>query len=115
MIIEQSVRDETYTPITFLENARNCGFKVAWDLDKAFTAERNPNLARVHRTGMALANEATRSLKERTRNEGFLMGVTSAMSQMIVAPIGYFVGTICGVFDVKPEQVYNQLNSEETQ
>jgi len=104
----EKLSQENYTPLTFIKNARKFALRVAWDLDKAYTEDRHPNLARINSCGIGAAKYLNR-FHDQSISEAETP-IVKAIISVMYAPIkltslfvGYFVGTICGLIGSKPE------------
>jgi hypothetical protein len=119
-----TIEDKTirrYTPITFFENAKRHGLREAWKIDKSMTAQRNPNLARVHGCGVEAVRYSKRFQDRLLDNaetplEKTVWLLSYGPSLAIGSALGYPMAVVGGLLGAKPEDFRNNLsNSGETQ
>ena len=121
----ETLSQKTYTPLTFFKNARKIAPRVAWDLDKAYTADRHPTLARINNCGVECVKDFIRRdnqiiPQEKTFFGNFVRSLTYGPVICCHLPLGYLTGVISGLFfGSKPEDFqYDSRKlqiSEETQ
>jgi hypothetical protein len=121
MTIEKNLtREQDYTPLTFIRNAKRQGFKEAWGIDKTLTTERNPNLARINESGVGCVRNLNRSYKRsmsraQTSLEKGLYFLGYGLSLATHALLGYMVGALGGLLGAKPEDLFTNGNNQTTQ